>query len=63
MPNKIEFNKDYPTISKSDEYYEKALNLIPSVTQTLAKGPSQNIKGVAPKYLEHGKGSHVWDVD
>lgn len=63
MPNKIEFNKDYPVISKSDEYYKKALELIPAVTQTLAKGPSQNIKGVAPKYLERGKGSHVWDVD
>ncbi len=63
MPNKVEFNKDYPVISKSDEYYKKALELIPAVTQTLAKGPSQNIKGVAPKYLERGKGSHVWDVD
>jgi glutamate-1-semialdehyde 2,1-aminomutase len=63
MPNKVEFNKDYPDITKSNEYYRKALDLIPSVTQTLAKGPSQNIKGVAPKYLEKGKGSHVWDVD
>ncbi|HKB86903.1 MAG TPA: aminotransferase class III-fold pyridoxal phosphate-dependent enzyme [Ignavibacteriaceae bacterium] len=63
MPNKVEFNKDYPKITRSDEYYRKALALIPSVTQTLAKGPSQNIKGVAPKYLEKGKGSHVWDVD
>lgn len=63
MPNKVEFNKDYPIITKSDEYYKKALELIPSATQTLAKGPSQNINGVAPKYLERGKGSHVWDVD
>ncbi len=63
MPNKAEFNKNYPDITKSNEYYNKALNLIPSVTQTLAKGPSQNINGVAPKYLEKGKGSHVWDVD
>lgn len=63
MPNKISFNKDYPDITNSDKYYKKALDLIPSVTQTLAKGPSQNIKGVAPKYLERGMGSHVWDVD
>jgi glutamate-1-semialdehyde 2,1-aminomutase len=63
MPNKIEFNKDYPIIKKSDEYYKIALDLIPAQTQTLAKGPGQNIKGVAPKYLQHGKGSHVWDVD
>ncbi len=63
MPNKIEFNKDYPSIKKSDELYQKALELIPCTTQTLAKGPQQNIKGIAPKYLVKGKGSHVWDVD
>ncbi len=63
MPNKIEFNKDYPSIKKSDELYQKALELIPCTTQTLAKGPQQNVKGIAPKYLVRGKGSHVWDVD
>jgi glutamate-1-semialdehyde aminotransferase len=63
MPNKVEFNNVYPTISKSDEYYKVALELIPAQTQTLAKGTGQNIKGVAPKYLQRGKGSHVWDVD
>ena len=63
MPNKVEFNKDYPIIKRSDEYYKVALNLIPCTTQTLAKGPQQNVKGVAPKYLQRGKGSHVWDVD
>ena len=63
MPNKVEFNKDFPSIKKSDELYQKALNLIPSTTQTLAKGPQQNVKGIAPKYLIKGKGSHVWDVD
>ncbi len=63
MPNKISLNNDYPTITKSDEFYNRAVGLIPSVTQTLAKGPSQWIKGVAPKYLVKGKGSHVWDVD
>lgn len=63
MANKIQFNPDYPSIKKSDDYYHRVLKLIPSVTQTLAKGPGQNIKGVAPKYLLKGKGSHVWDVD
>ena len=63
MPNKVESNKDYPIIKKSDEYYKVALDLIPCTTQTLAKGPQQNVKGVAPKYLQRGKGSHVWDVD
>ncbi|NNG26048.1 MAG: aminotransferase class III-fold pyridoxal phosphate-dependent enzyme, partial [Ignavibacteriaceae bacterium] len=63
MPNQVEFNKDFPVIEKSNELYKRALKLIPSVTQTLAKGPQQNVKGIAPKYLQKGKGSHVWDVD
>lgn len=63
MTNKIANNPNFPSIVKSDEYYKKALDLIPCTTQTLAKGPQQNIKGVAPKYLQKGKGSHVWDVD
>ncbi len=63
MPNSIKFNKNYPDITKSDELYKKAVDLIPCVTQTLAKGPTQFIKGIAPKYLTKGKGSHVWDVD
>ena len=63
MPNKVEHNNNFPSIEKSDELYNRALKLIPSVTQTLAKGPQQNVKGIAPKYLQKGKGSHVWDVD
>lgn len=63
MPNKVSFNDDYPSIKKSDELYKIALDLIPATTQTLAKGPQQNVKGIAPKYLAKGKGSHVWDVD
>ena len=63
MPNKVEVNNDYPVITKSEEYYNRALGLIPSVTMTLAKGPTQYIKGVAPKYLVKGKGARVWDAD
>src|SRR6201985_3501754 len=63
MPNTIKFNADYPEITKSDELYERALKVQKPVTQTLAKGPGQCTKGVAPKYLVKGKGSHVWDVD
>lgn len=63
MPNKISLQNNFPTITKSDELYNRALGLIPSVTQTLAKGPAQWVKGIAPKYLVKGKGSHVWDVD
>jgi len=63
MPNKISLTNDFPVIKKSNELYNRALGLIPSVTQTLAKGPGQWVNGVAPKYLVKGKGSHVWDAD
>ncbi|MBS1493608.1 MAG: aminotransferase class III-fold pyridoxal phosphate-dependent enzyme [Bacteroidetes bacterium] len=63
MPNKVEFNNSYPDISKSNEIFSRSEGLIPAHTQTLAKGPGQWIKGVAPKYLVKGKGSHVWDAD
>jgi len=63
MPNKPEFNKNFPDITESNNLYERSTGLIPAYTQTLAKGPTQWIKGVAPKYLKKGKGSHVWDVD
>src|SRR5262245_12269252 len=63
MSNTVCFNEQYPDITRSDEYYARALGLIPAVTQTLAKGPGQFVRGVAPKYIQRGKGSHVWDVD
>src|SRR5579859_5774324 len=63
MPNQIDFNKDYPVITESDKLYERALRIMSPVTQTLAKGPGQYVKGVAPKYLKRGLGAHVWDVD
>ncbi|CCH51963.1 glutamate-1-semialdehyde 2,1-aminomutase [Fibrisoma limi BUZ 3] len=63
MPNTIRFNENYPDITISDQYYERGLAVQKPITQTLAKGPGQFTKGVAPKYLDHGLGSHVWDVD
>jgi glutamate-1-semialdehyde aminotransferase len=63
MPNKIDFNKDYPDITESNKLFERSRGLMPAYTQTLAKGPTQWTKGIAPKYLRRGKGSHVWDVD
>ena len=63
MPNSVKFNPDYPDITKSDALYERALKVQKPITQTLAKGPGQFTKGVAPKYIQKAKGSHVWDVD
>jgi glutamate-1-semialdehyde aminotransferase len=63
MANTVKFNELFPVIDESNHYYQRATGLIPAYTQTLAKGPSQYINGVAPKYLQKGKGSHVWAVD
>jgi glutamate-1-semialdehyde 2,1-aminomutase len=62
MPNTISLTQDYPIVTNSDELYARSLGLIPAHTQTLAKGPRQYVGG-SPKYIERGKGSHVWDVD
>ena len=63
MPDVAHLERSMPVIARSNEWYARATGLIPGYTQTLAKGPGQYVAGVAPKYLQRGKGSHVWDVD
>jgi len=63
MPNTVTSNNDYPSITVSNELYERAVKIMTPVTQTLAKGPGQYVNGVAPKYVKKGKGARVWDVD
>ena len=62
MLSTLKYKQLQPDITESDRLYARALGLIPNVTQTLAKGPSQYVRGF-PKYLLKGKGSRVWDVD
>jgi glutamate-1-semialdehyde aminotransferase len=52
-----------PTITRSDEIYARAREIIPAGTQTFSKGVTQFVNGFAPKYLQRGKGAYVWDVD
>lgn len=60
----VSFNEQQlPTIRQSEELYKRSEGLIPGFTQTLAKGPTQYVHGVAPIYLQRGKGCRVWDVD
>lgn len=63
MANGVKFNENYPEITKSNELYERVKDIIPSATMTLAKGPTQYVDGIAPKYLVKGKGARVWDAD
>jgi glutamate-1-semialdehyde 2,1-aminomutase len=63
MANGVTFNAGDPAIIWSEAWYARAQGLIPAGTQTLAKGPSQFVRGVAPMYLQRGRGARVWDVD
>lgn len=63
MSNGICFNDYYPNIVNSENIFNRSRGLIPCNTQTMAKGPTQYVDGVAPKYLAKGKGCYVWDVD
>ncbi len=54
---------ELPATFRSESLWARAASLIPAGTQTLAKGPSQFVRGVAPKYLARGRGARVWDVD
>lgn len=61
--NSVTFNPNYPVIDESNKLYNRATGLIPGYTQTMAKGPSQHVNGVAPKYITKGRGCRVWDAD
>ena len=50
-------------MTHSDEYFERALRLIPWGTQTNAKRPIPFFSGTMPKFIERGKGCRLWDVD
>ncbi|MEY4575411.1 MAG: hypothetical protein RL701_114 [Pseudomonadota bacterium] len=63
MANSVRPNERDPVIDESNALYARAEQLIPAGTQTLAKGPGQFVRGVAPKFLTRGKGARVWDVD
>jgi glutamate-1-semialdehyde aminotransferase len=63
MANRVALDQELPDISESQALWERAARVIPCGTQTLAKGPTQYVDGVAPKYLARGKGCRVWDVD
>lgn len=52
-----------PRITTSETWLLRATGLIPCVTQTLAKGPSQHVRGVAPAFAQRGYGATIVDVD
>jgi glutamate-1-semialdehyde 2,1-aminomutase/spore coat polysaccharide biosynthesis protein SpsF len=51
------------SLHASKQLAERARRVIPGGSQTLSKGHTQFVQGVAPAFLVRGQGSHVWDAD
>jgi len=63
MPNTIQFNQNYPDISRSLDLLAKAKKIMHPVSQTLAKAPGQFSEGVCPVFVEYAKGNRITDID
>jgi glutamate-1-semialdehyde 2,1-aminomutase/spore coat polysaccharide biosynthesis protein SpsF len=50
-------------LNKSEEWLSRSRKVIPTCAQTFSKNHKQYVQGVAPIFLERGKGCRVWDVD
>jgi glutamate-1-semialdehyde 2,1-aminomutase/spore coat polysaccharide biosynthesis protein SpsF len=50
-------------LAQSQEWLERAKRVIPGCAQTFSKGYTQYVQGIAPVFLQRGKGCRVWDVD
>jgi glutamate-1-semialdehyde 2,1-aminomutase len=52
-----------PTITKSQDYWRRAIKIIPNGCMTISTGPISYISNVSPIYNKKGKGCYVWDAD
>ena len=50
-------------LDQSFALLERTRKVIPGCAQTFSKGSTQYVAGVAPVFLQRGKGCRVWDVD
>ena len=51
------------TFTRSEEWLERALKIIPLGTQTFSKSITQYPRGISPYFVRRGEGSRIWDVD
>jgi glutamate-1-semialdehyde aminotransferase len=51
------------TLDRSRALLREARGLIPGASQTMSKGPSQWVQGLAPNYVARAEGVRVTDVD
>ena len=67
--NSFKKDEEYLLKKRTDRYKEsnnliqRALKTIPLGSQTFSKSITQFPRGASPLFLDHGLGSHVWDVD
>ncbi|NER37086.1 MAG: aminotransferase class III-fold pyridoxal phosphate-dependent enzyme [Oscillatoria sp. SIO1A7] len=50
-------------LAQSQALFAKSKAVIPGSAQTFSKSYTQYVRGVAPVFLQRGKGCRVWDVD
>jgi glutamate-1-semialdehyde aminotransferase/spore coat polysaccharide biosynthesis protein SpsF (cytidylyltransferase family) len=50
-------------LAQSQAWFARSRKVIPGCSQTFSKGYTQYVQGVAPIFLQRGKGCRVWDVD
>ena len=50
-------------LAQSQAWLERSKKVIPGCAQTFSKGYTQYVQGVAPIFLQRGRGCRVWDVD
>ena len=51
------------SMDRSWELYDRAIRVIPLATQTHAKAPRPELRGIEPCFITYGAGCRVWDVD
>jgi glutamate-1-semialdehyde aminotransferase len=54
--------RNIENFANSDKYRSVIHDLIPGGAHTYSKGDDQ-FPVLAPAAIDHGKGSHVWDID
>ena len=50
-------------LTRSREFFQRALTVIPCGTNCLSRGPDNFVQGVAPNFIQRGEGAYVYDVD
>jgi glutamate-1-semialdehyde aminotransferase len=51
------------SLTESARLLDRARAVIPGASQTVSKGPTQWVQGVAPAFVARASGAVVWDVD